>query len=92
MRSFVRQSTKGKWPQSPLYFNHHTNSCVLLRLIQSREAHKIAETNREINRSMCEGLNSEYRLCEEIGRGRFRVVYRCFSAVSGDAFACKSID
>ncbi|KAL6968837.1 calcium,calmodulin-dependent protein kinase [Sarracenia purpurea var. burkii] len=41
---------------------------------------------------MCEGLNSEYRLCEEIGRGRFGVVYRCFSAVSDDAFACKSID
>ncbi|KAL6952151.1 calcium,calmodulin-dependent protein kinase [Sarracenia purpurea var. burkii] len=41
---------------------------------------------------MCEGLNSEYRLCEVIGRGRFGVVYCCSSAVSGDSFACKSID
>ncbi|KAL7185027.1 hypothetical protein ACSBR2_027049 [Camellia fascicularis] len=42
---------------------------------------------------MCETLNKDYQLCEEIGRGRFGVVYRCFSAVSGgDTFACKSID
>ncbi|XP_059665765.1 phosphoenolpyruvate carboxylase kinase 1 [Cornus florida] len=41
---------------------------------------------------MCESLKSEYQLCEEIGRGRFGVVYRCFSPVSGDSFACKSID
>ncbi|XP_058183340.1 phosphoenolpyruvate carboxylase kinase 1-like [Rhododendron vialii] len=41
---------------------------------------------------MCESLKREYKLCEEIGRGRFGVVYRCFSAVSGDSFACKSID
>ncbi|XP_058181368.1 phosphoenolpyruvate carboxylase kinase 1-like [Rhododendron vialii] len=41
---------------------------------------------------MCEKLKREYQVCEEIGRGRFGVVYRCFSAVSGDSFACKSID
>ncbi|CAH2041827.1 unnamed protein product [Thlaspi arvense] len=41
---------------------------------------------------MCESFNSEYQLCEEIGRGRFGVVYRCFSTASGDSFACKSID
>ncbi|KAG5532987.1 hypothetical protein RHGRI_027288 [Rhododendron griersonianum] len=41
---------------------------------------------------MCEKLKREYQVCEEIGRGRFGVVNRCFSAVSGDSFACKSID
>ncbi|XP_047324341.1 phosphoenolpyruvate carboxylase kinase 1-like [Impatiens glandulifera] len=41
---------------------------------------------------MCERLKSEYQLCEEIGRGRFGVVYRCFSPISGDYFASKSID
>ncbi|WOG82821.1 hypothetical protein DCAR_0101989 [Daucus carota subsp. sativus] len=41
---------------------------------------------------MCEKLNREYEICEEIGRGRFGVVYRCFSASSGESFACKSID
>ncbi|KAF7132117.1 hypothetical protein RHSIM_Rhsim09G0138100 [Rhododendron simsii] len=38
---------------------------------------------------MCEKLKREYQVCEEVGRGRFGVVYRCFS---GDSFACKSID
>lgn len=41
---------------------------------------------------MCEKLKREYQLCEEIGRGRFGVVYRCISFVSGGSFACKSID
>ncbi|KAK1356216.1 PEPC kinase 1b [Heracleum sosnowskyi] len=41
---------------------------------------------------MCENLNRDYQICEEIGRGRFAVVYRCFSALSGESFACKSID
>jgi calcium/calmodulin-dependent protein kinase (CaM kinase) II len=41
---------------------------------------------------MCENLKSDYQLCEEIGRGRFGVVYRCFSPLSGESFACKSID
>ncbi|KAK9050292.1 hypothetical protein SSX86_030738 [Deinandra increscens subsp. villosa] len=41
---------------------------------------------------MSQSLNQNYQICEEVGRGRFGVVYRCFSAVSGDSFACKSID
>ncbi|KVI04782.1 phosphoenolpyruvate carboxylase kinase 2-like [Cynara cardunculus var. scolymus] len=41
---------------------------------------------------MCESLNKDYQLCEELGRGRFGIVYRCFSALTGDSFACKSID
>ncbi|KAL4574703.1 hypothetical protein LXL04_021539 [Taraxacum kok-saghyz] len=41
---------------------------------------------------MCENLNKQYQLCEELGRGRFGVVRRCFSSDSGDSFACKSID
>ncbi|KAL8166672.1 hypothetical protein V2J09_008171 [Rumex salicifolius] len=41
---------------------------------------------------MCESFNKDYKLCEEIGRGRFGVVYRCFSAASGDSFAVKSVD
>ncbi|XP_075513462.1 phosphoenolpyruvate carboxylase kinase 1-like [Primulina tabacum] len=47
---------------------------------------------------MCENLKTYYQLCEEIGRGRFGVVYRCYphssaavSAVASDSFACKSI-
>lgn len=44
---------------------------------------------------MCENLRKNYRLCEELGRGRFGVVYRCFphapAAVDSDSFACKSI-
>ncbi|KAG5549770.1 hypothetical protein RHGRI_014918 [Rhododendron griersonianum] len=41
---------------------------------------------------MCEGLNRDYQLCEELGRGRFGIVYRCLSTASGSPFACKSID
>ncbi|KAL7586386.1 hypothetical protein Lser_V15G35739 [Lactuca serriola] len=41
---------------------------------------------------MCENLNKQYQLCEELGRGRFGVVRRCFFAGTGDSFACKSID
>ncbi|KAK9087344.1 hypothetical protein Syun_029738 [Stephania yunnanensis] len=41
---------------------------------------------------MSEGLKLEYQLFEEIGRGRFGTVFRCFSSVSGQFFACKSID
>ncbi|XP_047956950.1 phosphoenolpyruvate carboxylase kinase 2-like [Salvia hispanica] len=40
---------------------------------------------------MCESLKQHYQLCEELGRGRFGVVYRCFSTASSDSFACKSI-
>ncbi|CAI9770469.1 unnamed protein product [Fraxinus pennsylvanica] len=40
---------------------------------------------------MCDSLKSDYQLCEELGRGRFGIVYRCYSPFSGDSFACKSI-
>ncbi|CAA2983827.1 phosphoenolpyruvate carboxylase kinase 2-like [Olea europaea var. sylvestris] len=40
---------------------------------------------------MCDSLKSDYQLCEELGRGRFGVVYRCFSPFFGESFACKSI-
>ncbi|CAH9108161.1 unnamed protein product [Cuscuta europaea] len=41
---------------------------------------------------MSEELNRSYRVCEEIGRGRFGTVFRCFSPESGESFAVKSID
>uniref|UniRef100_A0A7N1A4U9 Protein kinase domain-containing protein n=1 Tax=Kalanchoe fedtschenkoi TaxID=63787 RepID=A0A7N1A4U9_KALFE len=41
---------------------------------------------------MSEELKRNYEICEEIGRGRFGVVYRCISSVSAHTFACKSID
>ncbi|XP_068663559.1 phosphoenolpyruvate carboxylase kinase 1-like [Aristolochia californica] len=41
---------------------------------------------------MSEALKRDYQICEEIGRGRFGTVFRCFSPVSGEFFACKSID
>lgn len=41
---------------------------------------------------MCETLKNNYQLCEEIGRGKFGVIYRCFSPVSSDFFACKIVD
>lgn len=41
---------------------------------------------------MTQALNRDYRVYEEIGRGRFGVVSRCVSLVSGDSFAVKSID
>ncbi|XP_059632361.1 phosphoenolpyruvate carboxylase kinase 1-like [Cornus florida] len=41
---------------------------------------------------MSEALRREYHLCEEIGRGRFGVVSRCYSPESGESFAVKSID
>ncbi|VFQ85411.1 unnamed protein product [Cuscuta campestris] len=37
-------------------------------------------------------LNRSYRVCEEIGRGRFGVVFKCYSPDSGEAFAVKSIE
>lgn len=40
----------------------------------------------------CDKLNKDYQICQEVGRGKFGVVYRCVSTVSGDSFACKSID
>ncbi|GAB2277621.1 hypothetical protein Dimus_012329 [Dionaea muscipula] len=43
---------------------------------------------------MCESFKRDYQLYDEIGRGRFGVVYRCFSAASSDEdfYAVKSID
>nr|GME20728.1 phosphoenolpyruvate carboxylase kinase 1-like [Ipomoea batatas] len=41
---------------------------------------------------MSEALNRNYRVCEEIGRGRFGVVFKCYSPESGESFAVKSID
>lgn len=41
---------------------------------------------------MCDNFKRDYQLCEEIGRGRFGVVYRCFSPSSLSSSAVKSID
>lgn len=41
---------------------------------------------------MSEALKRDYQLCEEIGRGRFGTVFRCFSPVAAEFFACKSIN
>lgn len=41
---------------------------------------------------MSDLLKRDYQLLEEIGRGRFGIVYRCFSPASGHFYACKSID
>ena len=40
---------------------------------------------------MSEALNRDYQICEEIGRGRFGIVFRCISRSTGDSFAVKSI-
>ncbi|KAJ1694049.1 hypothetical protein LUZ63_010747 [Rhynchospora breviuscula] len=41
---------------------------------------------------MVEELRQEYRVGEEIGRGRFGIVHRCSALSTGDIFAVKSID
>ncbi|KAL3359803.1 hypothetical protein AABB24_016339, partial [Solanum stoloniferum] len=41
---------------------------------------------------MSEELKREYCVCEEIGRGRFGVVFKCYSPVTGETFAVKSIN
>ncbi|MBA0780187.1 hypothetical protein Gotri_004326, partial [Gossypium trilobum] len=41
---------------------------------------------------MTESLKANYEVCEEIGRGRFGIVFRCVSLISGESFAVKSID
>lgn len=41
---------------------------------------------------MCEALKGSYQLFEEIGRGKFGTVLRCFSPIKNDFFACKLID
>lgn len=40
---------------------------------------------------MSDSLKSDYQLYEEIGRGKFGTVYRCFSPATGQSFACKTI-
>lgn len=41
---------------------------------------------------MCEALkNSQYEICEELGRGRFGVVNRCFDSATGTSYACKTV-
>ncbi|KAI9185269.1 hypothetical protein LWI28_005767 [Acer negundo] len=41
---------------------------------------------------MPKSLKSSYQLYEEIGRGRFGTISRCFSPSSNDFYACKVID
>ncbi|MCE3049964.1 Phosphoenolpyruvate carboxylase kinase 1 [Datura stramonium] len=41
---------------------------------------------------MSEALKRDYCVCEEIGRGRFGVVFRCYSPETGEKFAVKSIN
>jgi calcium/calmodulin-dependent protein kinase I len=41
---------------------------------------------------MGEQLNKHYEIGQEIGRGRFGTVYRCFSRHTGESLAVKSID
>ncbi|XP_022933282.1 phosphoenolpyruvate carboxylase kinase 1-like [Cucurbita moschata] len=36
-------------------------------------------------------VNSQYEILEEIGRGRFGIITRCFCPISGKFFACKTI-
>ncbi|KAJ6792512.1 phosphoenolpyruvate carboxylase kinase 1-like [Iris pallida] len=41
---------------------------------------------------MTEALHRDYQIGEEIGSGRFGIVYRCTSSSSGEQFAVKSIN
>lgn len=36
-------------------------------------------------------VNSQYEILEEIGRGRFGIINRCFCPISNNFFACKTI-
>ncbi|CAM8943358.1 unnamed protein product [Rhodiola kirilowii] len=40
---------------------------------------------------MSESLKQKYQLCEQIGRGQFGTVHRCFNRSTGETYACKSI-
>lgn len=40
---------------------------------------------------MIEALKNAYQLHDEIGRGRFGTVFRCFSPIHGENLACKVI-
>lgn len=37
-------------------------------------------------------LENNYQLCDEIGRGRFGTITRCFSPATKEFYACKTID
>ncbi|OIW13794.1 hypothetical protein TanjilG_31683 [Lupinus angustifolius] len=39
---------------------------------------------------MC--TTTQYELCEEIGRGRFGTIYRCFDITTNEIYACKIIN
>lgn len=41
---------------------------------------------------MCETLKTQYQVCEEIGRGRFGTIFRCFHPQTNQPFALKLID
>ncbi|KAI4301980.1 hypothetical protein L6164_035206 [Bauhinia variegata] len=41
---------------------------------------------------MCEALKNKYQLFEEIGRGQFGTIFRCFHPISNEFYACKIID
>ncbi|XP_061352269.1 phosphoenolpyruvate carboxylase kinase 1-like [Gastrolobium bilobum] len=41
---------------------------------------------------MCEALKTQYQVCEEIGRGRFGTIFRCFNPISNEVYASKVID
>ncbi|CAN4091129.1 unnamed protein product [Withania somnifera] len=41
---------------------------------------------------MSDALKRAYRVCEEIGKGRFGVVFKCYSPETGENFAVKSIN
>ncbi|KAK7278229.1 hypothetical protein RJT34_23255 [Clitoria ternatea] len=45
----------------------------------------------EKEKEMCEALKTQYEVCEEIGRGRFGTIFRCFHPNSNEVFACKLI-
>ncbi|XP_060180397.1 phosphoenolpyruvate carboxylase kinase 1-like isoform X2 [Lycium barbarum] len=41
---------------------------------------------------MSEALKRNYQVCEELGKGRFGVVFKCYSPKTGEKFAVKSIN
>ncbi|XP_059278273.1 phosphoenolpyruvate carboxylase kinase 1-like isoform X3 [Lycium ferocissimum] len=41
---------------------------------------------------MSEALKRNYHICEELGKGRFGVVFKCYSPKTGEKFAVKSIN
>ncbi|KAM3356579.1 phosphoenolpyruvate carboxylase kinase 1 [Capsicum galapagoense] len=44
------------------------------------------------NNIMSSAVQQSYRICEQIGKGRFGVVYKCYSSETGEEFAVKSIN